>query len=148
MSHFFLYSSACDIVSGAFALVSHPSSIFVTFWRYFAWMCTTILTKKLWKYNFYILLLFFFNWSLFKNKSVKNANFIGCSTFCQKVINIRAWKWVCMHFYATFRCVWKIVPVGRIFARVLGQIGPNYLIYRVSSIFLTSLHCNDTELVL
>ena len=72
-----VFSSACDIVSGAFLIPSRPSSVVrrlssSTFFsnrigpsvvirscRYLAWMCITMLGKNLWNYNFAFMLLIF-----------------------------------------------------------------------------------------
>ena len=54
----------------------------------------------------------------------KKWEFGGFWLFSQKVFNMGPWTLVYMHIVGTFRCVWKIVPVGQFFGPFMSQIGP------------------------
>ena len=100
-----VFSSACDIVSGAFLIPSRPSSVVrrlssSTFFsnrigpsvvirscRYLAWMCITMLGKNLSNYNFAFMLLIFYGFLITKNWEFWSFGAIG-SLSCHPIFPI------------------------------------------------------------
>ena len=160
------FSSAADIVSGAYPMPSHPSSVsplvrlsgnlfsnqigclsFHPIFLIFGLYVHNNIAQKV-RSGILIFWVYFFQ-GIFNYKEIgKNGNFRGFWPFSRKGFNMRPWNLVYRHIMGTN--VWQLAPVGQIFRPFLspnrvkiGQyIGFRLFPWKVSSGFTPNLIYN------
>ena len=121
MTEFF--SSAADIVSGAYPMPSHPSSVvgvvgvnffsnrigsftFYSIFLIFGLNLHNNIAQKPVQLEFSFMAFLFFNGFLI----TKNGDFWWFWASCSKSFNVRPWNLIYRHIAGTSRCVWKMGP--------------------------------------